>query len=184
MCSKCNNERSQSFDRFYDGFAEYLHERERHILASRSLDLRAIYGADWEAGREGLLRYLAKHIGCRLAENAIEIPGSIRSFLDGGCQPRHELAIEIEIRSDIAAVAKSELGTGGLWLGDVLLTDFDDHGRATVVESHLGYRWLRIAWGVGSELGGYPWPFQSPIQKLPVGRELPVGFLSSENFAA
>jgi len=184
LCAKCNNERSQPFDRSYDSYAEYVHGRERHILASRSIDLRAVYGSDWELGRESLMRYLTKHIGCRLAENEIEIPESVRHYLDGGPQPCDELAIEIEIRSDIAAIAKSNLGVGGLWLGDVLLNNFDDHGRGAVVESHLGYRWLRIAWGVGSELSGYPWPFQIPIQQLSVGRSLPVGYLGREDFAA
>src|SRR4051794_9915286 len=38
MCAKCNNERSQPFDLAYDKFTAYLHERERHVLASRSVD--------------------------------------------------------------------------------------------------------------------------------------------------
>lgn len=184
LCAKCNNERSQSYDRSYDQFVAFVHDRERHILASRSIDLRVIYGPDWEDGRDDFFRYIAKHAGCRLAENEVDVPESIRLYLEGGPPPCEELAIEVEIRSDIAAIAKSNLGGGGLWLGDVLLTDLDNAGFATVVESHLGYRWLRIAWGIGSELGGYPWPFQGPVQRLSVGRSLPVGYLSDKNLAA
>lgn len=176
LCAPCNNARSQPFDRAYDRFAAYLVERGRHILASRLIDLRAIYGHDWEKESCNLFRYLVKHIGCRLADNDVEVPGSLRCFLDGGPKPDADLALEIEIRSDIAEISRSGLA-GGLGLGDVLLTDFDGNGHATVIESHFDYRWLRFAWGVGSELEGYPLPFGGPILRLPVARSLPAGEL-------
>lgn len=87
LCARCNNERSQPFDLAYDMFTGYLHEHERHVLASRSVDLRSVYGDDWKSGRDSLLRYMAKHVGCRLAENAIEVPTSIRGYLVGGPEP-------------------------------------------------------------------------------------------------
>jgi hypothetical protein len=169
MCAKCNNERSQPFDNAYDSFTAYLHDHERHVLASRSVDLRAIYGEDWKVGRDGLLRYMAKHIGCRLAENDIEVPMSIRGYLQGGPEPQAELALEFEIRADIARATKTDLADGSMWLGDVYFSEVDEEGRPVVLESHYGYRWLRVAWGVGSGLGGYPWPFRSPLQRLPHG---------------
>jgi hypothetical protein len=166
LCVSCNNERSQPFDRAYDEFATYLRARERHVLASRSIDLRAIYGREWEPGRDALLRYCVKHIGCRLAENEFELPASARHYLDGRAEPRAEVAMEFEIRADIAAATRSNQLPASLWLGDVLITEFDRRGGPQTIESHLGYRWLRIAWGVGSELQGYPWPFRSPVMAL------------------
>lgn len=173
MCAKCNNERSQPFDLAYDRFTSYLHERERHVLSSRSVDLRAVYGSDWEPGRDGLLRYMAKHVGCRLADNSIEVPESIRRYLDGGPEPHAELALEFEIRADIARASKTDLAEGSMWLGAVYFSDIDSEGRGQVIESHYGYRWLRVAWGVGSDLGGYPWPFREPVQPLPHGPTRP-----------
>lgn len=69
MCERCNNQHSQPFDLAYDQFTGYIHENEKHVLASRSVDLRAVYEGSWQAGRDGLLRFMAKHVGCRLAEN-------------------------------------------------------------------------------------------------------------------
>jgi hypothetical protein len=176
MCAKCNNERSQPFDLAYDQFTTYIHDNERHVLASRSVDLRAVYGSDWEAGRDGLLRFMAKHIGCRLAENEVEVPEPIRLYLDGGPEPHAELSMEFEIRADIAKLTKTGvLAEGSMWLGDVYFSELDDEGRALVMESHYGYRWLRVAWGVGSDLAGYPWPFRQPIQTLPHGPTAPLG---------
>jgi hypothetical protein len=169
MCANCNNQRSQPFDLAYDQFTGYIHEHERHVLSSRSVDLRAVYGKDWGLGRDGLLRYMAKHVGCRLAENNVEVPPSIRSYLDGGPEPRAELALEFEIRADIAAATKTDLAEGSMWLGDVYFSELDAEGRALVIESHYGYRWLRVAWGVGSDLAGYPWPFRASLQPLPHG---------------
>jgi hypothetical protein len=175
MCAKCNNEHSQPLDRAYDQFTAYLHERERHVLASRSVDLRAVYGRDWKTGRDGLLRYMAKHVGCRLAENDIELPDSIRRYLNGGPEPCSELALEFEIRADIAKASKTILAEGSMWLGDVYISEFDADGHPLVIESHYGYRWLRVAWGVGSDLEGYPWPFGTPVQPLPHGPTEPRG---------
>lgn len=174
MCAKCNNERSQPFDLAYDKFTTYLHARERHVLASRSVDLRAVYGRDeWEHGRDGLLRYMAKHVGCRLAENGIEVPETIRHYLDGAREPIAELSWEWEIRADIAKATTTELAEGSMWLGGVFISQTDAEGRALIVESHYGYRWFRVAWGVGTNLDGYPWPFREPVQSLPHGPEPP-----------
>ena len=75
LCSDCNNRRSQPHDLAYDRFADYVRGHDRHILSSRAIDLRAVYGRDrWEDGRDDMLRFFAKHAGCRLAENGIEVP--------------------------------------------------------------------------------------------------------------
>lgn len=169
MCANCNNERSQPFDLAYAKFTAYLHEHERHVLASRSVDLRVIYGEEWEAGRDGLLCYMAKHVGCRLAENGVEVPLPIRGYLDGGPEPAGELAMEFEIRADIAQATRADLAEGSMWLGDFYVSEVDSDGHPVVIESHYGYRWLRVAWGVGAQLDGYPWPFRTPVQRLPHG---------------
>lgn len=173
MCAKCNNQRSQPFDLAYDEFMGYLQENESHVLASRSVDLRAVYGRGWKSGRDGLLQYMAKHVGCRLAENEVEVPASIRHYLDGGPEPCAELALEFEIRADIAKATKTDLVDGSMWLGDVYVSEVDTNGQALVIESHYGYRWLRVAWGIGSDLDGYPWPFRTPLQALPHGPTTP-----------
>jgi hypothetical protein len=48
MCGQCNNQCGEPFDLAYDQFTANVHEHARHVLASRSVDLRAIYGRDRE----------------------------------------------------------------------------------------------------------------------------------------
>ena len=138
------HERSQPFDLAYDRFTAYINEHERHVLASRSVDLRVVYGRDREPGRDGLLRYMAKHVGCLLAENDVEVPKLIRRYLDGGPEPSSELALAFEIRADIAKASKTVWPEGSMWLGDVYVSERDGDGRPLVIESHYGYRWLRV----------------------------------------
>jgi len=108
-----------------------------------------------------------------------EVPASVRQYLDGGPEPCAEMALEFEIRADIAKMTKTALAEGSMWLGDVYSSEVDDQGRTLVLESHYGYRWLRVAWGIGSDLAGYPWPFRAPIQPLPLGPTEP-GHVPSE----
>jgi hypothetical protein len=87
LCARCNNTRSQAFDHAYDRFVAYVAANERHVVSSRRIDLRAAFGADWRVAAEDILRYLVKHVGCRLAQNEIEVPVALLDFLDGGGRP-------------------------------------------------------------------------------------------------
>lgn len=168
MCADCNNRRSQPIDLAYDAFTDYVKEHERHVLSSRAIDLRAVYGRDdWEEGRDGMLRYLAKHAGCRLAEHAIEVPESIVAFLHGGPQPCEQMSIDMTIRGDIAKAHRDALADGSLWLGSLEITEQDADQNGLVIESHYGFGWLRFSWGIGVGSEDYPWPFHGPVQRIP-----------------
>lgn len=70
--------------------------------------------------------------------------------------------------SRLAKATKKGLAEGSMWLGDVYVSQTDAEDRALILESHYGYRWFRVAWAVGSNLEGYPWPFREPVQSLPM----------------
>lgn len=178
LCSNCNSARSQPFDRAYDSFTGYLAANQKHVLASRRIDLRSVYGNDWREATENLLRYLVKHAGCRLTQNDVRIPSSLVAYLDGSALPSDAFALEVEIRGDVAEMVPMGF-TGGLGFGDLLVSSFDAARQPTVIESHLDYRWFRFAWAVGEGLGGYGLPFTNAIEHLPVRRVLPPGELQS-----
>jgi hypothetical protein len=110
-----------------------------------------------------------------IAMNTAWIPSNASVTWRGYPEPRAELSMEFEIRADIAKLTKTVLAEGSMWRGDVYFSELDPEGRALVVERHYGYRWLRVAWGVGSDLEGYPWPFRGPVQPLPQGPTEPPG---------
>lgn len=179
LCATCNGARSQPFDRAYDRLTNYLAEKQTHVLASRQIDLRSVFGQSWQPQTDNLLRYLVKHAGCRLAQNNIQIPASLVGFLGGAEPPNDALALEVEIRGDVAEMVSMGF-TGGLGLGDLFVSSFDPAGLPAVVESNLDYRYFRFAWAVGEGLSGYPLPFKGAIERLPVRRNLPRGELQGQ----
>lgn len=79
LCSRCNNAESQTFDRAYDKFAEFVHGRN----LGADLSFEAIYGDSWSKDTPDLGRYFVKHFGCRIARSRLPLPNSLRGFLNG-----------------------------------------------------------------------------------------------------
>jgi hypothetical protein len=86
LCARCNNQRSQRFDNAYDQFIEWYLGHERKVERTRIIRLDEIY-TDWRGGRSDLLGYFVKHIGCRIADLALEVPTTLKDFLDKGTAP-------------------------------------------------------------------------------------------------
>jgi hypothetical protein len=92
ICARCNGERSQPFDTAYDQLMDHLFANEAAILESGEVDLRGLYGAEWESKGLDLARYFVKHICCRLANVAghreVSLDVRLIKFLNGGTYPR------------------------------------------------------------------------------------------------
>ncbi len=101
LCSDCNNKKSQPFDHSYDKLIDFLKVNEDVIYRCQSFDLKEIFGRNWKLEVENVLKYLVKHIGCRLAENNFEINQDMIEFLDGGARPKC-LNLNLIIRTDKA----------------------------------------------------------------------------------
>lgn len=82
MCDKCNNARSQPFDRAYETFSNYL-DANRLVRHMPGIEFAHIYGNDWQSGVMNLARYYGKHVGCQMVRTGVAVPQSLRDFLDG-----------------------------------------------------------------------------------------------------
>jgi hypothetical protein len=91
ICSRCNGARSQPFDYAYDRFMDHIFDNEEAVTGSGEIDLREVYGAEWESKSIDLACYFVKHICCRLANVAdhreILLDTRLIEFLDGGEYP-------------------------------------------------------------------------------------------------
>jgi hypothetical protein len=147
LCQKCNNERSQPFDRAYDQFIAHFEANAASILASRQIRFSEIFGASWREGRENVLRYYVKHIGCRLAEAGVLVDPRVTNHLDGK-GPLCCIEMDFEIREDIVAMEAKlrddQLAEGGVWVGDGMADHHPASNTYSRFYSHVGYRWLRV----------------------------------------
>ena len=87
MCSDCNNSKSQPFDLSYDKLMDFLKINEDLIYQTRTFDLYNVFGENWKEDTDNVMKYLIKHICCRLAESKIEITNDVINFLNGGEYP-------------------------------------------------------------------------------------------------
>ncbi|RWZ67860.1 hypothetical protein ELQ92_00895 [Labedella populi] len=87
LCHTCNGARSQPFDDAYSIWSDYLIENHDEILelplADVAIDFGEVFGTDIDEMLPLLGRYYAKHIGCRVAENAGRVPDSLIAYLSG-----------------------------------------------------------------------------------------------------
>jgi hypothetical protein len=146
FCQKCNNERSQQFDRAYDKFINYVHYNSS-IIATKQLKFSSIFQADWQQQRENVIKYYVKHICCRLAESNIFIDPKIIAYLNGDT---HISCIEMDfhIREDIVAMEKylvaEKFPEGSVWIGAGIADYHQLTNTYSLFRSHIGYRWLWI----------------------------------------
>jgi hypothetical protein len=149
FCARCNNERSQPFDRAYDKFVEWFLAHEAEVEQTGVVPLNEIF-EDYELGSYQLLSYFAKHIGNRIADCGFTVPASLRGFLDRGEEPVG-FAFSFEINADLANVVaimreNPQHGTGFLGLGPVATQLIRDTGHVDEITSWWSYHGLQMIW--------------------------------------
>jgi hypothetical protein len=181
VCARCNDTRSQPFDRAWDALTKFLAENETTVLAAQGVDLRSVFGSTWRTPGADIGRYLVKHIICRIVH---ELPGPIKldaplfEFLDGGVFPE---CLQIDACLDLGVVEMLELTrsaptgdpqaamAGFLHLGPKW-GELDERQHWHTPQGGLHYRWLAFYWRVGA--GGAQNPFANGVMALTPTDEL------------
>jgi hypothetical protein len=124
-----------------------LEANSASIIASKRLSLSAVFGGGWQSGRENVIRYYVKHIGCRLEEAGVLVDPRVTAYLDGN-GPLACIERKFEIREDIVAMeaklVKEQLLEGNVWIGDGMADHHPAGNTFSRFYSHVGYRWLRL----------------------------------------
>jgi hypothetical protein len=160
LCQACNNRRSQPFDRAYDTFASYVSQNEAKILRLGFISLRRVFGRAWRADRDNVVRFYVKHIGCRFAEDGVQVPQSFIEYLDGSTRRPRGLSLTLQIRTDILAMEHHmqevhNVPGGSLWMGDSQATYSKSSRQVTDVWSHIGVGALRASYHVNAHKNSY-----------------------------
>lgn len=81
LCSECNNARSQQFDRAWDCMSSYISDSWRSLKPGSRIDLKKLYrGTSYDAA--DLTRYVAKHLGCKIAAADCPVPDDLRRYMN------------------------------------------------------------------------------------------------------
>lgn len=127
------------------------------MLRTRQVDLKAVFGSTWSADSLDVLRYFAKHVGCRLAEiiqagHPLAIPGDLIAFLDGGPTPA---SLRCDLYAEAAMIRWRDMRPNDplwaprpLWIEAVL---GPEASGLDVLQSRWHYGWLTLAWAVGPD---------------------------------
>lgn len=83
MCKRCNNTRSQPFDKAYDKFVQKVRDEPEYFRGLEHLTWAEVFPDDPHFGPKKLARYYMKNIACRIAELGFEVPEQIVDFMNG-----------------------------------------------------------------------------------------------------
>jgi hypothetical protein len=151
MCASCNNSRSQPFDVAYDKFADYVWDNLDNLWRSRFLDMRRVYGGDWQESSLNLARYFAKQLACRIDDAGFQVPSIIPPFLNG--QPllsnvQMALFKDRELWNFYCQGKSEGSATAGLFLSPALGAVSKSQRRLTMFSSSavIGYIGVMYRW--------------------------------------
>jgi hypothetical protein len=109
LCAKCNNVRSQPFDRAFDRFVKYFRQNDKNIVCERFIDFEQVYRERWPEEQTNLFKYFVKSLGCRIADAGLSVPRDLVLLFDFPvfCTA---LKITFAVNEDMALLPECDLG--------------------------------------------------------------------------
>jgi hypothetical protein len=156
LCARCNNERSQPFDYAYERLSSYISKNEDKIIQRGCFKQSTAWHSSWRTERVNATKYFVKHIACRIVEEGLAAPASLKDYLDSSIDMPLGLHLQLGIRLDYAIMerhmeSQHQIPPGAVWLGPM---QFYGQNEITAVESHVGFGAVRASYFVdfrGSE---------------------------------
>jgi len=140
LCANCNNSRSSDMDNAYATFFDYMMDNHDSIIRSRIIDFKDIFGLRSTIHKRDVVRYLLKHVCCRLHENRISIPQSYLNFLNGN-SVMNDVAFKFCYDKDLFSLFKE--GHSCLGVGP-LLTNVKEDMMINYIRSSYNYGPFKI----------------------------------------
>ena len=95
LCVKCNNERTQPFDRAWERLSKSLRRRRFHLEIGERIKLQKVFPGHVEKSMLAVHLYFAKVFGCQIAEH--HVPIDLSEFSDAilKCRPHPKLHLAL-----------------------------------------------------------------------------------------
>lgn len=73
ICTECNNVLTKPHDNAYDELTNFIDQSFKNLQINNEIELKDIFGTNWNDGYKNLVKYFAKNIGCRIFNSKTEI---------------------------------------------------------------------------------------------------------------
>jgi hypothetical protein len=148
ICTLCNGTRTQPHDEAYDKFVKYVEGNFEILLQSQLIDLENIYGKNWITEKANLLRYVAKHAGCKIVTgDKIYDLADLSNFILGESNTK-ELKVHFVLNEGMYQFIKQVNTTdnyGHIFNG---ATKCFQVGIYDAFGGWISYQWISIIWVV------------------------------------
>lgn len=151
LCRRCNDTRSQPFDRAYETYSAYVWENSGALWDSDGLDMEAIFGQDWKQKQLDLGRYFAKHFASRMVLDGLPVPSGLLDFLNGSSSAKNvRFCFTVDEGLWLLREHGQSQGSAiqGLWLRPTFawLSPDGTELRGYETQTYLGYVGVAFAW--------------------------------------
>lgn len=159
ICSNCNDNKSQPWDRAYEQFEKWLFENSRSIFQRRFILLEDVFGSDnLSSACPSLYKYFVKAFGCRLASADFTVPAELVKLLDQEYFLT-KLRLSFSINKSTFALLPEDRDNN-LGIGELFRVDSRSKGVMERYTWYLDIGWLRVWFFYDLEVPcglGVPW---------------------------
>lgn len=170
ICSKCNNDTSQSWDKAYEIFEKWVFENSKIIFKNRFIPLELVYGTDeFSYQCPNLYKYFVKAFGCRLASSGASVPKDLVKLLSKKYFVT-KLRLCFAINETTFAMEPDDRDNF-IGVGDITRIDSKSRGAMNRYSWYINLGWLRIWFFYNYDIPcglGAPWTSDSACLYLGV----------------
>jgi hypothetical protein len=106
LCQNCNTTSTQPYDRAYEKFSTWVNQWDAALMTEPSIDFTDIYGENYRDEVPNLLKFFAKHLGCRLAADDYAVPSELVALLASGNMGRFEVSLSRNCQTGSLAIGR------------------------------------------------------------------------------
>lgn len=150
ICDQCNNSNTSLHDIAFDKFINWSYNHFDKMRLTKVLDFEEIYGENWLEEKMNLLKYMAKHAGCKIVTGEIENDVSKLSDLIYKDQKTESFQIKFLIKeafNHLHFVIKSQGGEGLSFMSNSETVCYKTGNNEIVYFAGMTtYNWISVIW--------------------------------------
>lgn len=149
LCKYCNDTRTQPYDKAYEQLIKHIDRNAQEILGTKRINLRTVFNKSHKQKQLNLSLYLAKHLGCKIADANLKVPSELSNAIFTHTPTRLRAAFQIHIPT----LALSRALNIGATTGDLYKSVNTANGRdGFATEIGIGWLYIKIWFDMREEI--------------------------------